>query len=283
MFFEGDGAEVAQAQPILIAQTAGEQTDALRQYAEDSSAITWFVRDFCRMKEDEADPYFTSPGLSGQDYDDQWAVKRVGFTGGILNALSADEAGDDIIVAVIDTGIDWYHPDLDTGTLRVNTGEIPRNGTDDDGNGYVDDRIGWNFVEQTNSPWDYDGHGTFVAGVIAEAHGNGFGMTGIKPKARIVILKALGSFGQGCSSIASEAVAYAADNGARIFNLSLGGRGLSRLEELAIQHATHKGVLVVVAAGNSATDVAAYGPSGLPGVITVEQGGQRGLSHQRTP
>ena len=137
------------------------------------------------------------------------------------------------------------------------------------GNGYVDDLIGWNFIDNDAKPWDYDGHGTFVAGVIAAAQDNGIGISGINPAARIMVLRALDAFGQGHASMIAEAIAYAADNGARVINLSLGGRGLTKIEQLAVDHARSKGAVLVVAAGNDAAAVAGYSPAGLKGVITV--------------
>lgn len=178
-------------------------------------------------------------------------------------------------MAVIDTGLDWFHPDLPARALWRNDKETPGNGVDDDGNGYVDDVIGWNFIDGNNKPWDHDGHGTFVAGVIAAGLGNGVGIAGINPAARIMALKALDPFGQGHASAVAEAIAYAADNGASVINLSLGGPTLTKTEQLAVDHARSKGAVVVVAAGNSAAAVADYAPAALPGVITVTATGRR--------
>lgn len=257
------------SQPVLIAATSGEQTEALHTFAEESTTISWFEPNHCRKKQETDDPYFDTSGLWNPEIANQWAVKRAGLSADILKALKDSKDPATVTIAVIDTGIDWTHPDLDAGALWENTGEIPSNGIDDDENGYVDDRIGWDFIEQSNKPWDHDGHGTFVAGVIAAANDNGFGIAGMNPNARIMVLKALDTFGQGYASMVSEAVTYAADNGAQIINMSLGSRKISRLEGIAIQYARSKGVLVIVAAGNDAVDVAGFGPAGLEGVITV--------------
>lgn len=223
-----------------------------------------------RKKAEMNDPHFSTKGLWGQSFDNQWAIKQVGYTDGKKSAWA--KAGTNlrpVTVAVIDTGLDWYHPDLPRELLWQNTKEIADNKIDDDGNGYVDDVIGWNFIDSDAKPWDYDGHGTFVAGIVAAGQNNGIGISGINPAARIMVLRALDAFGQGHASMVAEAIAYAADNGARVINLSLGGRGLTKIEQLAVDHARSKGAILVVAAGNDASAVAGYSPAGLKGVITV--------------
>lgn len=171
------------------------------------------------------------------------------------------------IVAVIDSGIDWRHPDFDQQNLWWNPGEIAGNGRDDDNNGFVDDIIGWNFVADTNIPWDRAGHGTFVAGQIAGRAGSE--VAGVNPDARIMVLKAVGDDGAARASNIVRAIAYAVDNGAKVINLSVGGEGLTQAETIAVEHAAARGVLVVVAAGNSNTDVAGFGLAANPRVITV--------------
>ncbi|MGP5761546.1 S8 family peptidase [Pseudomonas aeruginosa] len=174
-----------------------------------------------------------------------------------------------VVVAVIDTGLDWHHQDFNWNNLWRNAGEIPDNGIDDDNNGYVDDVIGWDFFANSNKPWDHDGHGTLVAGIVAADTGNGTGMAGINPHARIMVLKALNSFGHTRASYLAKAIVYAVDNGARIINMSVGGQELGTIEREAIDHAISKGVLVVVAAGNEGVEVSNYGIAGLGGVLTV--------------
>ena len=147
------------------------------------------------------DPYFSTSGLWGQSFDNQWAIRRVGFTDDSKSAWA--KAGPDlkpVIVAIIDSGLDWYHPDISREALWQNPKETADNRIDDDANGYVDDVIGWNFIDNNNKPWDHDGHGTFVAGIIAATQNNGVGLAGINPAARIMVLKALDAFGQGHAS-----------------------------------------------------------------------------------
>ena len=242
-------------------QYAGAFEEYSKQLATNQH-VSYVEEDPCRNKEED-DPYFAGSGAWGQDFDDQWAIKRSGLD------FADPEGLEPVTVAVIDSGVDWFHPDLPQSSLWRNQGEIPANGIDDDGNGYVDDLIGWNFIDDDKSPWDQDGHGTFVAGVIAAGSNNGTGIMGINPAARIMALKALDAFGNGHASMIAEAIAYAVDNGAKVINLSLGGRKFTEVERLAIEHANDNGVLVVAAAGNLGASVADYSPAGLQGVVTV--------------
>ncbi len=217
------------------------------------------------------DPLYRSRGAWGQAYDDQWGLKRVGFTplGAGTSAWEIETgAGRPVIVAVIDTGLDFFHPDLRPENVWRNEKEEP-NGKDDDGDGYVDDLIGWNFVGHDNNPWDQAGHGTHVAGIIAAATDNGEGIAGINRGVRIMPLKVMSFLGRGRSTGIAEAVYYAVRHGARVINLSLGGPELSKIEELAIDWAYRQGAVIVVAAGNVAQDTAGHGPAGLANVITV--------------
>ncbi len=173
-----------------------------------------------------------------------------------------------VIVAVIDSGIDFYHPDLNRETIWRNPRETA-NGKDDDGNGLVDDLIGWNFLDNDNSPWDNSGHGTHTAGIIGAATNNGKGIAGVNPGVRIMPLKVMNFYGRGQSTQVAAAVYYAVAGGARVINMSLGSEGISLAEGKAIRYAIRKGVVVVVAAGNSNVDASKFGPAGIPGVITV--------------
>jgi len=227
----------------------------------------------------EDDPYFKSKGSWGQAYDDQWAIKHVGFGDGRRGARSV--AGEDlepVVVAVIDTGLDWNHADISWDNIWQNGNEIPDNGIDDDMNGYIDDFIGWDFYANSNKPWDQDGHGTFIAGMIAATSDNGIGIAGMNPAAKIMVLKALNDFGHTRASFLAKAIKYAADNGARVINLSVGGKHLTRLEKMAVEYAHEKGVVIVVAAGNDGSQVSDYGLSPYEDVIAV---GSSDLNDQR--
>jgi hypothetical protein len=217
-----------------------------------------------------SDPYFHSNASWGQDVDDQWGLKRIGFESvarGDKDALWPRKAKP-VIVAVVDSGIDFGHPDL-YGTAWVNLEEIPNNGKDDDENGLIDDFYGWNYIDDNNNVRDLNGHGTFVAGIIAAATDNGFGIAGVNPWARIMPVKVTDFSNHGNSIDLAKGISYAADMGARVINVSVGGHTLTDLEQAAIDEANAMGALVVVAAGNGPTNVKDFSPAGLDGVITV--------------
>jgi subtilisin family serine protease len=185
------------------------------------------------------------------------AVPDLGGTQWDLDQINAPEVwakgytGQGITVAVIDSGVDYTHPDLDAD-IWSNTRETAGNGVDDDGNGYVDDVRGWDFVDRDNTPLDVDGHGTHVAGTIA-AENNGTGITGVAYGARIMPVRVLDDTGNGTNLNIAAGIRYAADNGARVINLSLGGGGDSDSIKSAVQYAAEKGAVVVMASGNNST------------------------------
>ncbi|MCI0356890.1 MAG: S8 family serine peptidase, partial [Planctomycetaceae bacterium] len=145
----------------------------------------------------------------------QWSLNNTGQTGGTPDAdIDAAEAwdlttgNDAVIVAVIDTGVDYTHPDL-AANIWINSDELPGNGVDDDGNGYVDDIHGYNFVANNGDPRDDHFHGTHVAGTIGAVGNNGLGVAGVTWNVQIMALKFLDSFGGGFISDAISALDYA--------------------------------------------------------------------------
>lgn len=156
-------------------------------------------------------------------------------------------------VAVIDTGVDYKHPDL-AANMWTNPGEIPGNGVDDDGNGFIDDVHGYDFCNFDGDPADDHGHGTHVAGTIAAVGNNDVGVVGVNWNARVMAVKFLCGSGSGTTSGAISAVLYAADMGARVMNNSWGGGGFSQALKDAITTADQAGALFVAAAGNSSVD-----------------------------
>jgi len=183
---------------------------------------------------------------------------------------------EDIIVAVVDTGIKFNHEDL-KGHIWINKKEIPDNKIDDDNNGFVDDIVGWNFYEDNNWPGplvypaptitpDYqchegqsgayvNRHGTHVAGTIAAMGNNAKGIKGIADKVKIMPLKVLGGgCGSGHTLNSLGAIVYAYENGARIINLSLGSFGYSFIAKKVYEDLAAKGVLFIIAAGNETVD-----------------------------
>jgi subtilisin family serine protease/fibronectin type 3 domain-containing protein/methionine-rich copper-binding protein CopC len=197
----------------------------------------------------------TSP--NDPQFASQWALNNVGQTGGKLDAdIDAPEAWNvtsgsgNAIVAVIDTGVDYTHPDL-AANMWVNTAEVNgRPGRDDDGNGYVDDVYGYDFINHDGNPMDDNDHGTHVAGTIGAAGNNGVGVAGINWRVKIMALKFLDSSGSGSTSDAIEALNYAVANGATISNNSWGGDPYSQALYDAIRNARDAGHIFVTAAGN---------------------------------
>lgn len=207
-----------------------------------------------------ADP-LAAPGVG----NDTTPLPSVPYFGGSVdwnvNAVEAPEAwaagytGQGILVAVVDTGVDLDHPDL-VNNLYVNPGEIAGDGIDNDGNGFVDDIRGYDFVGRDANPNDGNGHGTHVAGTIA-ADLNGVGATGIAPDATILPVRVLGNDGSGSTNSVAAGIRYAAELGADIINLSLGG-GYSRAIDAAIQYAESLGSLIIAAAGNESAALPGY-------------------------
>jgi hypothetical protein len=239
------------------------------------TTVMVFENNWCRVVLTPTDPNYKRTGRHGggswgQPMDDQWAIKRVGYTEDESSAWNqVPDTAAPVVVALIDTGLDWHHLDISYENIWRNEGEIPDNGIDDDDNGFVDDIIGWDFLGRHNKPWDFDGHGTVVAGIIAASQNNGAGIAGINPHAKIMVLKAVNNFGTTRASYLAEAIVYAADNGARIINISVGGPHTSRIEQAAIDYAYEKGVLVVAASGNEGIELEDYGPGGGDHVLTV--------------
>jgi subtilisin family serine protease len=156
------------------------------------------------------------------------------------------------VIADIDTGMQWTHPDLD-GNVWSNPGEIAGNGVDDDGNGYVDDVRGWDFYSVDNNPDDEDGHGTHTAGTIGAEGNNGIGVAGVNWQCKLMPLRFLGPFG-GSTSDAILAVNYAANKGVRVSNNSWGGGGFSQGLYDAINAAKAVNHVFVAAAGNNGSN-----------------------------
>ena len=182
----------------------------------------------------------------------------------------------DVVVAVIDTGVDYNHLDL-RNNIWVNTAEIPNNGKDDDGNGYVDDIYGWDCVGNDKDPMDDNGHGTHVAGIIA-AENNKIGGIGVAYNCKVMVLKAGNSSGYFNNSDIAEAIQYAYMNGASVINMSFGGSNISVAVEDALENAYNTCVLVAAAGNDSACNnlacktcdiVGVTYPAALPYVIGV--------------
>lgn len=202
--------------------------------------------------------YFTSEESvpSAEDnkgMDKQWYLKDQKLESVWSNEEYGNTAGEGVVVAVIDTGVDYNHEDLQDN-IWTNSAEVSgQKGTDDDNNGYVDDVHGINLIDPNETPMDDHGHGTHVAGIIAMENNN-VGGVGIAYKSKIMPIKAGGSDGTFNSTDIAKAIVYAYKNGADVINMSFGSSAHSALIENALQDAF--GSCVLVAAGNESTPTA---------------------------
>lgn len=251
----------------LIAATDGNLNTA-------EAIMGAFKKDFpdapAQMGTAERD-YLVFPSLIPTDtsFSQLWGMHNTGQTGGTVDAdIDAPEAWDittgsrNVVVGVIDTGVDRTHPDL-AANMWTNPLEIAGNGVDDDQNGFVDDVNGWDFFSNDNNPMDTEGHGTHCAGTIGGVGNNVTGVTGVCWQVSIVGLRFLGPNG-GSTSDAIEAVNYSNDLGVDLTSNSWGGGGFSALLQTAIANAGAAGQLFIAAAGNdgSNTDSILNYPSG---------------------
>ena len=220
-------------------------------------------------------------------YNEQWGIQSV-------NASQVweiiEENSNDILLAVIDTGIDYLHPDID-GNIYINKGEYgfdsngndkSENGIDDDKNGFIDDYRGWDFVNKLdifpiepnydftnwdNDPMDEHGHGTNISGIIAAKH-NTIGIAGLLPNVKILNLRSFDKNGEGQEDDAASAIIYAVKMGAKVINMSWGDNQYSQLLKDVIEFAYENGVVLVGSSGNSSSDEPHY-PSSFSEVISV--------------
>lgn len=231
-------------------------------------------------------------------WSEQWGTQRVGAT----DAWDVTRGSSDVVIGVIDTGIDFDHEDL-RSQHWINTAE-DRNGDgrfqpwpsdemrggiagdldgiDDDGNGFADDVVGYDFVdqpqvsnaaggdyfEQDPVPYDEMGHGSSVSGILAAATDNGAGIAGVAPDCRIMTLRAFDARGVGAESDVARALAYAVAQGVRVVNMSFGDIVYSRVLRDVIRYAYARGVVLVSSAGNAQSSRLHY-PSAYDETISV--------------
>ncbi len=232
-------------------------------------------------------------GVMGRD----WPLVNIGFFQVFSSYVqpihnNVETCRNKVVVAVVDTGIDYTHPGL-RDHVWVNSGEAgnwqpPKevaaltscrdkscNGIDDDGNGFVDDVVGWDFVNDEPLPYDVHGHGTHISGIISSDPVAGVGLVGVCPDVTIMPLKYYDNSGLGNNNLANtvKAIRYAVKMGANIINYSGGGADPAASEKAAIEEAERKGILFVAAAGNDghSNDQTPYFPAsyGLDNIISV--------------
>lgn len=251
------------------------------------------IEELCRLY--AADPHveyaepdsLTTPQAVMNDpmYPQQWALQKIQIEQAWQLLPSQ---GQDVVVAVIDSGIDYTHPDL-AANLWTNAAE--KTGLsliDDDRNGFIDDIRGWNFSTNTNDPMAGGGidHGTHVAGIIGAVGNNGVGVVGLAPRADVMALHAIGGVSvDQQASVAAAAIRYAVDNGADVLNNSYEIHSGSATIESAIRYAHSLGVVVVFAAGNDNQDISQISPQNMPETLTVAATGpsdQRAVGNNGT-
>jgi type VII secretion-associated serine protease mycosin len=179
--------------------------------------------------------------VNDADFAREWGMVKIGMP----TVWSRNAGSPTVTVAVVDTGVDLHHPDLQ-GSLMA----------------------GYSVLKGASSPDDDHGHGTHVSGVIAAAANNGAGIAGIAPHCKIMPVKVLGKDGKGDTLDIVAGIIWAVDHGAKVINMSLGGTGGSRALMAAIQYAQSKDVVLVAAMGNDGANSQEY-PAGYPGVIGV--------------
>lgn len=224
-------------------------------------------------------------------YPEQWSLPLIKLP----ETWAVEKGNKDVIIAIIDSGIDYRHEDLKQ-KIWMNPGEIAENGLDDDGNGYIDDIHGWDFTDAPNvqgegdftdgdnEPIDESGHGTHVAGIAGAMPDNGIGIAGVAWNCPLMAVRAGLSLG-GSSRLQDDdsaaAIVYATDNGARIINMSWGSNQHSFVIQDAINYAHAQGVLLIGAAGNS-KESESFFPAAYQKVISVASTTQHKRRFHRT-
>ena len=213
------------------------------------------------------DPYYSSSGSWGQTFPDLWGLHKINAAG----AWDVSTGSQDVVVAIVDTGIDYNHPDI-AANMWINKDEIPGNGIDDDHDGFIDNIYGADFAYGDGDPIDGAGHGTHCAGTIAAVGDNAYGVVGLNWATTLMAVKGLSDEGSGSISNLAAALCWAADNGADVISNSWGSTIRIPSDpaiETAVRYAYDAGCYIVFAAGNANDDVRYYSPNNMDEVINV--------------
>jgi subtilisin family serine protease len=231
------------------------------EYAEPNFLLSLYLQNKNKIKNQFVGE--EAPAPKDNFFNKQWGLKNSTLEGADLNILKAwglTKGSSVVKIAVIDTGVDYTHPEL-REQMDINEQELNGVlGVDDDGNGYIDDIYGYNFANKNGDPQDGNGHGTHSAGVIGAAH-NGVGVAGVMAQVKIVAIKFLSDSGTGETIDAIAAINYAIKRGVKIMSNSWGGTGKDQSLEEAIKAADKAGIVFVTAAGGEASNndiVASY-------------------------
>ena len=213
------------------------------------------------------DPYYYSTGSWGQDFEDLYGMHLIDACG----AWDVSTGSNDVVVAVVDTGVDYNHEDI-IDNLWINEDEIPNNGYDDDDDGFVDNIYGADFSYDDGDPSDGHGHGTHCAGTVAGVGNNAIGVVGVNWQCKIMAVKGLDDNGSGDSQTLANALCWAVDNGAEILSNSWGpwgGNPSDPILEDAVRYVYGQDCVVVFASGNDNADVKDYSPANMNLTIAV--------------
>ncbi len=234
-------------------------------------------------------------------FTEQWALKKIRAE----HAWSITKGSPQLIMAIIDTGVDFLHPDLENKIAINDAEDLNHNGKldiadlnniDDDGNGFIDDVVGWDFTDRVGFPIDSLGgdylnwdnypmdeffHGTFVAGIAGAELNNNIGIAGVAPNCKILPIRAFDPNGFGEEDDVAAGILYAVQMGAKVINMSFGDDKFSNVLKDVISYAHSQGVVLIASSGNSGNDLPHY-PSGYSEVISVGNSNQSDFVSQQS-
>lgn len=246
----GNNENVEYSEPVFTGIAAGQKESVNNNLPNDTYfSLQWYLNNNGNIKPSSGN------------------VAKVGEDINMVKAWEVEDGSDDVIIAILDSGIEDESKDL-SGRLWINKGEIPNNNRDDDGNGYVDDYKGWDFAYEDNTAGDGFGHGTNIATVIGANSNNSFGFAGINSVSKLMNCKNLSDNNSGEYEWWAQSIKYAVDNGARIINMSEGGDEYSKVLKTAVDYSTMKNCVLVAAMMNKG-DGRNYYPASFDGVFAV--------------
>lgn len=246
----GKDENVEYSEPVFTGMAAGQKETTENMMPNDTYfSMQWYLNNKGNIK-----PSSGNVAKTGEDIN-------------MLKAWDVEEGSEDVIIAILDSGIEDESSDL-KGRLWINKGEIPKNNRDDDRNGYVDDYDGWDFAYDDNTTGDGFGHGTNISTVIGANTNNSFGFAGINGKSKMMNCKNLSDNNSGEYEWWAQSIKYAVDNGARIINMSEGGDEYSKVLKTAVDYSVMKNCVLIASMMNKG-DGRNYYPASFEGVLAV--------------